>query len=79
MFEDWIKEKQTCLDHDIEKDFDTNFVKHHFDPADLNKFDDQEAEVASKLAFYLLEKGNILSEAKTTKAKSSKWKDRAKL
>ena len=21
MFEDWIKEKQTCLDHDIEKDF----------------------------------------------------------
>ena len=21
MFEDWTKEKQTCLDHDIEKDF----------------------------------------------------------
>ena len=21
MFEDWIKEKQTCTDHDIEKDF----------------------------------------------------------
>lgn len=69
------------MDHPlfISGDFDTNFVKHHFDPADLNKFDDQEAEIASKLALYLLEKGNSLSKAKTTKAKSSKWKDRAKL
>lgn len=39
----------------VSGDFDTNFVKHHFDPSTLQDYDEQEAQIAAQLAVYLLE------------------------
>ncbi|MCH2023475.1 MAG: acetyl-CoA carboxylase biotin carboxylase subunit [Saprospiraceae bacterium] len=58
--------------------FDTNFVKTHFTNKNLNQENQKEAEIASKLAVYLME--NIsktqLDTVPNTSVQNSKWKSR---
>ena len=44
------------LEHEafISGNFDTNFVKQHFDPAGLSPYDETEAQLAAQLAVHLL-------------------------
>ena len=55
-------------------DFDTHFVKNHFDPAKLDETNELEAEAASILAITLINKGkaSIASQAPVSR---SKWKE----
>ncbi|WP_052595767.1 acetyl-CoA carboxylase biotin carboxylase subunit [Aureispira sp. CCB-QB1] len=64
------------LQHDafVSGNFDTNFVKKHFDPNALVQEDDKEAELAAKLAAYLMNSNKQQSTATTTQnTQKSKW------
>ena len=57
----------------ISGDFDTHFVKNHFDPAKLDETNNIEAEVAAMLAttLNLKEKVSVATQAPTNR---SKWR-----
>ncbi|MBF90340.1 MAG: acetyl-CoA carboxylase biotin carboxylase subunit [Flavobacteriales bacterium] len=54
-------------------DFDTHFVKNHFDPAKLDETNELEAEVAAMLAINLMSKGK--ASVATQAASRSKWRE----
>lgn len=66
------------LEHEafVSGNFDTNFVKNHFDPSQLNQYDEQEAQIAAQLAVFL--QSNSQQSATTAGTSStvvdSKWK-----
>ncbi len=58
----------------ISGDFDTHFVKNHFDPAKLDETNNIEAEVAAMLATTLMSKGKA-SVATQPAASRSRWRE----
>ena len=58
----------------ISGDFDTHFVKNHFNPANLDEANELEAEVAAMLATTLMSKGKA-SVATQSAASRSKWRE----
>ncbi|MCP4440776.1 MAG: acetyl-CoA carboxylase biotin carboxylase subunit [Aureispira sp.] len=66
------------LQHDafVSGDFDTNFVKNHFDPTKLNQYDEQEAQLAAQLAIFLQSSSqqNPSQSGSSTDVAQSKWK-----
>jgi propionyl-CoA carboxylase alpha chain len=64
------------LEHEafVSGDFDTNFVQKHFDPETLKQHNELEANLAAKLAVYLMDSNKQQStEASTATVKNSKW------
>ena len=55
-------------------DFDTHFVKNHFDPTKLDETNELEAELAAMLATNLLVKGKA-SVATQLNTSRSKWRE----
>jgi len=69
------------MQHDafVSGKFDTNFVKHHFSPEELNKVDAEEAKVAGQLAAFLTNKYQKEQKKAPIHHKSSEaWLDRKK-
>jgi len=67
------------LEHEafVSGNFDTNFVKTHYDASQLNKFDETEAQLAAQLAAYLMDNNKPQTAvAATTTTSESKWKAR---
>jgi acetyl-CoA carboxylase biotin carboxylase subunit len=61
----------------ISGDFDTHFVNKHFSPELLDKYSDENAEIAAMIAAHLLAKNKLGKGAKPNSANaptSSKWK-----
>lgn len=58
----------------VSGDFDTHFVKNHFDPSKLDETNELEAEVAAMLATTLMGKQKTANTAHAT-AGRSKWKE----
>lgn len=58
----------------ISGDFDTHFVKNHFDPEKLDESNELEAEAAAMLATTLLSKGKAKSVKQATTSRS-KWRE----
>lgn len=60
----------------VSGNFDTNFVKNHFDPSQLNQYDEQEAQIAAQLAVFLQSNSqqNAVTTGASSTANSSKWK-----
>lgn len=64
------------LEHEafVSGNFDTNFVKEHFDPEALKHHNELEAHLAAKLAAHLMDSNKQQStEASTSTVKNSKW------
>ena len=55
-------------------DFDTHFVKNHFDPAKLDETNELEAEVAAILATSLINKAKVSVATQATDSRS-KWRE----
>ena len=68
------------MEHDafISGDFDTNFVKTHFKNKNLNQENKTEAEIASKIAVYLMQNKSKaeLNTSSIPSENNSKWKSR---
>lgn len=57
--------------------FDTNFIKHHYRPEMLDRFDNEEAEIAAMIGVILTSNGtknDVKNETSGSKIRS-KWKD----
>lgn len=56
------------LEHEafVSGDFDTNFVKQHFDPSAMQHYDEQEAQLAAQLAIHILENQQPAAATTTT-------------
>ena len=58
----------------VSGNFDTNFVKKHFDPTALTQHSELEAQLAAKLAAHLMDSNKQQrTEASTSTVKNSKW------
>jgi acetyl/propionyl-CoA carboxylase alpha subunit len=55
--------------------FDTHFVKKHFKKEYLEKFDEQEAEIAAILANHLHESSKSIYTTSVQKKSVSSWKE----
>lgn len=62
----------------VSGNFDTNFVKTHFKPENLNSYNEKEAQLAAQLAAYLFDnhKQQAVATVETGGAQKSKWADR---
>ena len=58
----------------VSGNFDTGFVKDHFNPADLSKKDEKEMEIAAFLAGHIFSSNTSNRKGKAQTQKTSQWK-----